>query len=189
MWVYQSMMGSHHDQGEQPQLKVISPGEGWDELITFHSGDIPAGQRPGGLIHLHRWVGVGGGCRPCCGVQLSAPCHPGHPWCSGHSCQHHEGSRGPGTAVAFCRSCPSRVTLCAHRYMAPEILEDAMNTNIFESFKRADIYSLGLVYWEIARRCSIGGEPVAFSSSPRLVCLGRDIKALLLPPLPWALTQ
>ena len=42
--------------------------------------------------------------------------------------------------------------------MAPEILDDAMNTNIFESFKRADIYSLGLVYWEIARRCSIGGE-------------------------------
>uniref|UniRef100_A0A8B9ZH87 Activin receptor type-1C n=1 Tax=Anas platyrhynchos TaxID=8839 RepID=A0A8B9ZH87_ANAPL len=32
-----------------------------------------------------------------------------------------------------------------------------MNTNIFESFKRADIYSLGLVYWEIARRCCVGG--------------------------------
>lgn len=42
--------------------------------------------------------------------------------------------------------------------MAPEILDDAMNTNIFESFKRADIYSLGLVYWEVARRCCIGGE-------------------------------
>lgn len=42
--------------------------------------------------------------------------------------------------------------------MAPEILDDVMNTNIFESFKRADIYSLGLVYWEIARRCSVGGE-------------------------------
>lgn len=42
--------------------------------------------------------------------------------------------------------------------MAPEILDDVMNTNIFESFKRADIYSLGLVYWEIARRCCVGGE-------------------------------
>ncbi|XP_010286632.1 PREDICTED: activin receptor type-1C-like, partial [Phaethon lepturus] len=42
-------------------------------------------------------------------------------------------------------------------YMAPEILDDVMNVNIFESFKRADIYSLGLVYWEIARRCSVGG--------------------------------
>ncbi|XP_045875650.1 activin receptor type-1C isoform X2 [Meles meles] len=43
------------------------------------------------------------------------------------------------------------------RYMAPEMLDDTMNVNIFESFKRADIYSLGLVYWEIARRCSVGG--------------------------------
>lgn len=66
--------------------------------------------------------------------------------------------------------------------MAPEILEDAMNMNIFESFKRADIYSLGLVYWEIARRCSVGGEPLAFSTSPRWVCLGRGIKALLIHP-------
>uniref|UniRef100_H3AI87 Activin receptor type-1C n=1 Tax=Latimeria chalumnae TaxID=7897 RepID=H3AI87_LATCH len=44
------------------------------------------------------------------------------------------------------------------RYMAPEILDDTINTSIFESFKRADIYSLGLVYWEIARRCSIEGS-------------------------------
>ncbi|XP_078537837.1 activin receptor type-1C isoform X3 [Lissotriton helveticus] len=43
------------------------------------------------------------------------------------------------------------------RYMAPEILDDSMNMQIFESFKRADIYSLGLVYWEIARRCTAGG--------------------------------
>ncbi|XP_043930781.1 activin receptor type-1C isoform X5 [Protopterus annectens] len=43
------------------------------------------------------------------------------------------------------------------RYMAPEILDDTININIFESFKQADVYSLGLVYWEIARRCSVGG--------------------------------
>lgn len=44
-----------------------------------------------------------------------------------------------------------------------------MNMNIFESFKRADMYSLGLVYWEIARRCSVGGElsgPPALRSRP-----------------------
>uniref|UniRef100_A0A8C5NMT9 receptor protein serine/threonine kinase n=1 Tax=Junco hyemalis TaxID=40217 RepID=A0A8C5NMT9_JUNHY len=52
---------------------------------------------------------------------------------------------------------PQNPRVGTRRYMAPEILEDAMNTNIFESFKRADIYSLGLVYWEIARRCSVGG--------------------------------
>lgn len=41
--------------------------------------------------------------------------------------------------------------------MAPEVLDDSINMKHFESFKRADIYALGLVFWEIARRCSIGG--------------------------------
>ncbi|XP_074857318.1 activin receptor type-1C isoform X1 [Carettochelys insculpta] len=52
---------------------------------------------------------------------------------------------------------PQNPRVGTKRYMAPEILDDVMNMNIFESFKRADIYSLGLVYWEISRRCSIGG--------------------------------
>lgn len=43
------------------------------------------------------------------------------------------------------------------RYMAPEVLDETININHFESFKRADVYSFGLVLWEIARRCSIGG--------------------------------
>ncbi|XP_073768550.1 activin receptor type-1C isoform X3 [Danio rerio] len=43
------------------------------------------------------------------------------------------------------------------RYMAPEILDDSINMSSFESFKRADIYSLSLVFWELARRCSIQG--------------------------------
>lgn len=34
----------------------------------------------------------------------------------------------------------------------------------FGSFKCADIYALGLVYWEIARRCNIGGETASQSS-------------------------
>lgn len=41
--------------------------------------------------------------------------------------------------------------------MAPEVLDDSINMKHFESFKRADIYAMGLVFWEIARRCSIGG--------------------------------
>lgn len=45
----------------------------------------------------------------------------------------------------------------ANRYMAPEVLDDSINMKHFESFKRADIYAMGLVFWEIARRCSIGG--------------------------------
>nr|XP_060637467.1 TGF-beta receptor type-1 isoform X1 [Anolis sagrei ordinatus] len=44
------------------------------------------------------------------------------------------------------------------RYMAPEVLDDSINMKHFESFKRADIYAMGLVFWEIARRCSIGGR-------------------------------
>ncbi|XP_075922176.1 TGF-beta receptor type-1-like [Petromyzon marinus] len=43
------------------------------------------------------------------------------------------------------------------RYMAPEVLADSINTWHFDSFKRADIYALGLVFWEMARRCSSGG--------------------------------
>ncbi|XP_030585933.1 activin receptor type-1B-like [Archocentrus centrarchus] len=44
-----------------------------------------------------------------------------------------------------------------NRYMAPEVLDETINMRHFESFKCADIYALGLVYWEIARRCSSGG--------------------------------
>ncbi|XP_061544742.1 activin receptor type-1B-like isoform X1 [Phycodurus eques] len=43
------------------------------------------------------------------------------------------------------------------RYMAPEVLDDTINMRHFDSFKCADIYALGLVYWEIARRCNSGG--------------------------------
>ncbi|CAF3596343.1 unnamed protein product [Rotaria sordida] len=39
------------------------------------------------------------------------------------------------------------------RYMAPEVLDGTLNDRSFESFKAADIYALGLVYWEILRRC------------------------------------
>ena len=38
------------------------------------------------------------------------------------------------------------------RYLAPEVLADTINTSDFESFKRADIYALGLVLWEICQR-------------------------------------
>lgn len=39
------------------------------------------------------------------------------------------------------------------RYMAPEVLDNALDTRHFAAFKMADIYSFGLVLWEIARRC------------------------------------
>lgn len=43
------------------------------------------------------------------------------------------------------------------RYMAPEVLEDTINPTQFDSFKRADVYAFGLILWEIARRCNVGG--------------------------------
>ncbi|XP_070569470.1 TGF-beta receptor type-1-like isoform X2 [Ptychodera flava] len=43
------------------------------------------------------------------------------------------------------------------RYMAPEVLDETINMNHFESFKRADVYALGLVLWEISRRCNVDG--------------------------------
>ncbi|KAL7041655.1 hypothetical protein ACKWTF_000845 [Chironomus riparius] len=39
------------------------------------------------------------------------------------------------------------------RYMAPEALDQTMDTKSFEAFKMADMYSLGLVFWEMCRRC------------------------------------
>ena len=50
------------------------------------------------------------------------------------------------------------------RYMSPEVLEESLNQSNFDSYKRADIYSFGLVLWEIARRCVIGGENYSFNS-------------------------
>ncbi|XP_055684863.1 bone morphogenetic protein receptor type-1B isoform X1 [Lutzomyia longipalpis] len=39
------------------------------------------------------------------------------------------------------------------RYMAPEVLNQTLNSGQFEAFKMADMYSVGLVFWEMARRC------------------------------------
>ncbi|XP_068687561.1 bone morphogenetic protein receptor type-1B-like [Montipora foliosa] len=38
-------------------------------------------------------------------------------------------------------------------YMAPEVLGDTMNFSNIGAFKMADIYSFGLVLWEMNRRC------------------------------------
>lgn len=34
-------------------------------------------------------------------------------------------------------------------------MDDTINTNHFDAFKRADIYAFGLILWEISRRCNI----------------------------------
>ena len=42
--------------------------------------------------------------------------------------------------------------------MSPEILDETINMNHFDSSKQADMYAFGLVLWEIARRCVTGGK-------------------------------
>ena len=37
------------------------------------------------------------------------------------------------------------------RYMAPEVLSQPLATLSFETFKQADVYSLGLVLWEVCQ--------------------------------------
>ncbi|TPP58824.1 Receptor protein serine/threonine kinase [Fasciola gigantica] len=39
------------------------------------------------------------------------------------------------------------------RYMAPEVLDNTIRQTSPEAFKQADMYSLGLVFWEMTRRC------------------------------------
>jgi len=48
-------------------------------------------------------------------------------------------------------------TVGTKRYMAPEVLDETIDATQFESFKLADIYSLGLVLWETTRRCEVAG--------------------------------
>jgi len=43
------------------------------------------------------------------------------------------------------------------RYMAPEVLEESIVETHFDNWKRADVYSLGLMLWEITRRCNYDG--------------------------------
>lgn len=59
------------------------------------------------------------------------------------------------------------------RYMSPEILEEMMNTNSFDSFKQADIYAFGLVLWEIGRKCVFDGVVEEYQP-PFFDCLHQD---------------
>ncbi|KAG7313207.1 TGF-beta receptor type-1 [Plutella xylostella] len=48
---------------------------------------------------------------------------------------------------------PSTNRVGTKRYMAPEVLDETMDTRQFDPYKRSDVYSFGLVLWETARRC------------------------------------
>ncbi|XP_065333252.1 bone morphogenetic protein receptor type-1B [Cloeon dipterum] len=68
-----------------------------------------------------------------------------------------------GLAVRYDRTnekidIPVNTRVGTKRYMAPECLNETINLQVFESFKMADMYSFGLVLWEIARRCYTGNK-------------------------------
>lgn len=44
------------------------------------------------------------------------------------------------------------------RYLAPEVLEDTINMEQFDAFRRADIYAFGLVLWELATRTRLAPD-------------------------------
>lgn len=44
------------------------------------------------------------------------------------------------------------------RYMAPEILSKKIDMKYLDSFQKAEMYSLGLVYWELLRRCQFNAD-------------------------------
>ncbi len=57
--------------------------------------------------------------------------------------------KGPSNVVNF----PMNPKQGTKRYMAPEILDETIQTSDFEAFKKVDIYAFGLVLWEICKRC------------------------------------
>lgn len=56
------------------------------------------------------------------------------------------------------------------RYIAPEILDDSIRLDMFDSFRRTDVYSFSLVLWEIARRCRTNGACCDLFGCLFLVC-------------------
>lgn len=53
---------------------------------------------------------------------------------------------------------PPNTRVGTKRYMPPEVLDESLNRNHFQSYIMADMYSFGLILWEIARRCVSGGK-------------------------------
>ncbi|XP_038152754.1 bone morphogenetic protein receptor, type IBb [Cyprinodon tularosa] len=52
---------------------------------------------------------------------------------------------------------PPNLRVGTKRYMPPEVLDETLNRTTFQSFITADMYSFGLILWEMARRCTSGG--------------------------------
>jgi len=80
---------------------------------------------------------------------------------------------------------PPNTRVGTKRYMPPEVLDESLNRNHFQSYIMADMYSFGLILWEIARRCVSGGR----AGRLLLVVLVNPISNLNLPLhcFPWVI--
>ncbi|XP_077398842.1 bone morphogenetic protein receptor, type IBb isoform X2 [Vanacampus margaritifer] len=52
---------------------------------------------------------------------------------------------------------PPNLRVGTKRYMPPEVLDETLNRTHFQSFIMADMYSFGLIVWEMAGRCVSAG--------------------------------
>ncbi|PKU37462.1 hypothetical protein llap_12234 [Limosa lapponica baueri] len=75
--------------------------------------------------------------------------HEDVPWCKGE---------GHKPAIAH-RTPVGPLEVGTRRYMAPEVLEGAINFQR-DAFLRIDMYAMGLVLWELVSRCRAVDEPV-----------------------------
>ena len=70
------------------------------------------------------------------------------------------GLKAPLPFLSFFRSYVALFpkTMGTKYYLAPEVLNESLNKNHFQPYIMADIYSFGLIIWEMARRCITGGK-------------------------------
>lgn len=54
---------------------------------------------------------------------------------------------------------PTNSRVGTRRYLAPELLDNTLNLMDFDAVKATDIYSLGLVLWELLRRTCVARRP------------------------------
>uniref|UniRef100_A0A3B4YRA3 receptor protein serine/threonine kinase n=1 Tax=Seriola lalandi dorsalis TaxID=1841481 RepID=A0A3B4YRA3_SERLL len=62
-----------------------------------------------------------------------------------------------GLGLSYLVDIPPNTRVGTKRYMPPEVLDETLNRSHFQSYIMADMYSFGLILWEIARRCVSGG--------------------------------
>lgn len=63
------------------------------------------------------------------------------------------------TKSSVCQGTVNSSRTGTRRYHSPELLNDTMDTRHFESFLKADVYALGLCFWEICWRTKTGEVP------------------------------